>query len=68
MHEVHQLSLINDLYIQDKLTVFDVVANSKADASWTTPHIQYSKNSVLFYLIKLTIQENLKLFQPISVN
>ena len=32
MHEVHQLSLINDLYIQDTLTVFDVVANSKADA------------------------------------
>lgn len=31
--QVHQLSLINDLYIQDTLTVFDVVANSKADAS-----------------------------------
>ena len=66
--QVHQLSLINDLYIQDTLTVFDVVANSKADAFWATPHIQYSKNSVLFYLIKLTIQENLKLLQPISVN
>ena len=65
MHEVHQLSLINDLYIQDTLTVFDVVANSKADAFWATPHIQCSKNSVLFYLIKLTIQENLKLLQPI---